>query len=40
MDPVVLSAGVGGILLVAVASGYLPALRASRTDPIHALKQE
>jgi predicted permease len=40
MDPSVLFAGVCSILLVALASAYLPALRASRTDPILALKQE
>ena len=40
MEPAVLAAGVAAILAVSLASGFLPAWRASRTDPMQALKHE
>lgn len=39
-DPMTLVAAVGIMTLVAVASGYLPARRASRVDPLIALRYE
>jgi len=39
-DPVTLGAAVGIMIAVAIASGYLPARRASRVDPIIALRYE
>jgi predicted permease len=39
-DPVTLAAAVSIMVVVAVASGYLPARRASRVDPLVALRYE
>jgi predicted permease len=39
-DPVTLAGAVGIMVAVAVASGYLPARRASRVDPLIALRYE
>ncbi|MEA3245974.1 MAG: ABC transporter permease [Gemmatimonadota bacterium] len=39
-DPVVMVAAVVTLVLVSVAAGYVPALRASRVDPMQALRYE
>ena len=39
-DPVTIAAAVGVLLLVTVAAAFFPALRAMRTDPISALREE
>jgi ABC-type antimicrobial peptide transport system permease subunit len=39
-DPSVITAGVGVLLAVALAAGAAPAWRASRIDPIRALRYE
>ena len=39
-DPVTLAAALGIMITVAFAAGYLPALRASRVDPLIALRYE
>ena len=39
-DPVTLTLAVIGLSVVASLAGYIPALRASRSDPIRALHYE
>lgn len=39
-DPVTIAAAVGVLLLVATAAAFFPALRAMRTDPMAALREE
>jgi predicted permease len=40
MDPVALFAATAGLAVVACLAGYIPALRASRVDAMHALRYE
>jgi ABC-type antimicrobial peptide transport system permease subunit len=39
-DPVTLAAATAALITVAAVAGYIPALRASRIDPIRALRYE
>ncbi len=40
MDPIVLSAAAALLAIVALGAGFIPALRASRVDPMKALRQD
>jgi ABC-type lipoprotein release transport system permease subunit len=39
-DPATLAAAAGGLALVAALASYVPAVRASRLEPIEALRDE
>jgi ABC-type antimicrobial peptide transport system permease subunit len=40
VDPASLAGAAGLLLAIAVCAGLLPARRASRIDPVHALKSD
>ena len=40
LDPLTLAAAIAVLVAVALAAVYLPARRASRRDPMNALRQE
>jgi ABC-type antimicrobial peptide transport system permease subunit len=40
LDPVVFGIGVATVLTVSLAAGIIPAWRAARIDPMHALRYE
>jgi len=39
-DPIVMAASVGVLAVVALAAGFIPSRRASRVDPMKALRCE
>ena len=39
-DPVTFAAVAGMVVVVALLAGYIPALRATMTDPVNALRAE
>ena len=39
-DPVTFAAVAGMVIVVALLAGYIPALRATMTDPVNALRAE
>jgi ABC-type antimicrobial peptide transport system permease subunit len=39
-DPVTIAAAVGILAAVSLAAGYIPALRATRVNPVRALRYE
>jgi ABC-type lipoprotein release transport system permease subunit len=39
-DPITLAVAATGLAAIALAAGYIPAMRASRVDPMKALRYE